>query len=286
MLPISELKDFIGDNSMAGEVETVGDGSTKKQLRILVTATHEGEGCAHIDKYLPAIVKTGHSIAFVGWDREKKMPKVRTEGKVVYKLIFRGWNYGGKNLLFALPLWSIRLFFHLLFQKPDMIFAIDLDCAFSACLANCFRLRRIPIIYDIRDTYAIRPTVPWCLRKPVQMVDNWVMKRVEKIIVPDETRILDDFKFKDKFTVIYNCCRDVSDSVSPERKDRSGKPFSILATGYLMKYRGIELLLQAARHLPEMRILMAGHIIESDVQKMVDAHRQVQFLGRVPLLDA
>lgn len=272
------------NNRVTSNAQTEEDISLGKPSTILIAGAHEGKGNSHIDKYIPAIAEAGYSITFIGWDRKRKFPKAYQENNVSYKFIFRGFGYVGKSLMFVLPVWCVWLFFYLLFQKPDLIMAIDLECAFPASLAKIFR--HIPTIYAIRDTYALRPTVPRLLRRPIQAVDNWVMKRVDKIIVPDENRILESYEDKEKFTVIYNCCRDLSNSVPPERKDRTGKPFTVLATGRLLKNRGVELLLRASECLPDVHILMAGYILEKDLQDMVDSNPRVNFLGRVPLDDA
>lgn len=287
MLPrtILVLTETLVDANMASDCVTQENISPKKS-KLLIVAAHEGKGNAHIEKYIPSLAKAGYQITFVGWDRKKKLPASYREENVVYKFIFRGGGYASKWLMFVLPFWCFRLFCHLLFQKPDLIIAIDLECGFPASLANIFRLRRIPVVYAIRDTYALRASVPKFLRRPVQMVDNWVIKMTDKIIVPDESRILEDYKNKDKFTVIYNCCRDLSDDVSAERKERKDKPFTILATGYLLKSRGIKLLLQATEYLSDINILMAGSIYEKDLQDMVASNQNVKFMGKIPLDDA
>lgn len=257
--------------------------SPKQPAKILVVGAHAGKGGAYVDRYIPSLLKAGYQVTFVGWDRDRKLPRSHTENNVLYRMIFRGWGYANKKLAIALPLWGIRLFFHLLFHKPDLIFALDLDCAFPACLANSFRFRHIPVLYAIVDTYALRPTIPKRLRKPMQMVDNWVVKKVDSVIVPDETRILEEYEHKDKFVVIYNCCKDISNHVPTEKKVREGKPFTILATGNITEGRGIKLLLQAARELPDMHILMAGYIFSDDIKEMIDSSPNATFLGRLPL---
>lgn len=267
----------------------VSDGVTEenispKKSKLLIVAAHEGKGNAHIDEFIPSLAKAGYQITFVGWDRRKKLPASYREENVVYKFIFRGWGYASKWLIVALPLWGIRLFFHLLFQRPDLIIAIDFDSSLPASLAGF--LNRVPMLYVILDTYSLRYTVPKCLRRLIQMVDNWVMKMADKIIVPDESRILEDYKNKDKFTVIYNCCRDLSGNVPAERKQRSNGPITVLATGYLRETRGIKLLLQASGYLPDMRILMAGTIYEKDLHDTIDSNPNVKFLGQVPLEEA
>jgi len=256
--------------------------NSQKVLNIMVVGAKEGKGSAHIDKFMPSLKKkSNYKITYVGWDRSKKLPKLYEEDKVAYKMIFRGWGYGGKMLMFALPVWCIRLFFFLLFQKPDIVIAIDLDCAFSAALSKVFT--RIPVLYIILDTYALRPTIPPFLRSSIQFVDNWVMKKSDNIIVPDETRILPEYKQKEKFTVIYNCCIDIANTISPERKSREGKPFTVLATGRLMSNRGVGLLLSAAESIPDMHMIMAGDIQEASISRRIDANKNVKFLGRVSL---
>ncbi len=253
-------------------------------LDILVVGSSGGTEQAHFGKYISSLAKAGHKITFVGWDRYDKLPKSYQQGKILRRMIFHGWGYGNKLLMFALPLWCIRLFSHLLFQKSDIIIAFNLDCMFPAILSGFFR--HIPLVYVILDTYSLRPTIPQFMRDPIRRVDNWVMKKSDRIIVPDENRILDEYKQKEKFTVIYNCCTDISDTIPKERKNRAGKPFTILTNGRLMKNRGLKLLLSAAQMLPDMHVILAGDIFERDIQELVNSTPNVKFFGKVPLFDA
>jgi glycosyltransferase involved in cell wall biosynthesis len=264
--------------------QTTTDTDSEKVLDIMVLGSKPGKGDAHIDKFIPSLQKMEHKITFVGWDRHKKSRKTYCEDGVRYEMIFRGWGYGGKKLFLALPLWCIKLYCYLLFKKPDLIIAIDLDCAFSAAMAKI--INRVPLMYIILDTYALRPTIPPFLRSHVQRLDNIAMKKSDSIIVPDETRIMDEYKQKEKFSVVYNCCNDISDTVPAERKDRAGKPFTILATGKLLKIRGVGLLLDAYDQMPDLHLIMAGYIQEKDVEKRIKSNPNINFLGRVPLEDA
>jgi len=257
---------------------------SSKGPTLLITAAHEGKWNPHIGKFIPSLAKAGYQIEFVGWDRLRKLPKMHQEGGALYRMIFRGWGYTNKWLMIVLPLWGLRLFFHLLFRKPDLIIAIDLDSALPASMAGF--LRRMPVLYVILDTYSLRPKIPNFLRRTIQKMDNWTVKKAKHVIVPDECRILEEYQQKNKFTIVYNCCPDVSCNVPSERKDRRDKPFTALATGYLMKERGVELLLLAADRIPELHILMAGSVYENDLREKIGPNPKVKFLGKIPLEEA
>lgn len=250
-------------------------------MNILVVGAKPGKGDAHIDKFLPSLAATRHQIAYVGWDRTKSLPRQTVVDGVPHRHIFRGGGFGGKGLLLFLPLWCLRLLLYLTTQRADLMIASDLDAALSTAIVCT--LRRIPFVYVILDQYALRPTIPGWLQAPIQFVDDWVIRRAAYLIVPDETRIPAGLEGSEKCLVMYNCAPDIADDVAAERKERAGKPLTIYANGRLLKNRGIKLLLDAARQVGDVHLLMAGNAREPDVIQQIESTPTIDSRGRVSL---
>jgi glycosyltransferase involved in cell wall biosynthesis len=242
-------------------------------LRIFVISSSEGDA-AYAQKLLASLQKRGHNVTLVGWDRYRRLPPRFTSEGVEYKMIFRGWGYANRWLMLGLPLWAFRIFRFLLRQRPDLLIAIDFDTGIAAALAQL--ITHAPFIYDIRDNFDMRPTLPSILRPVIAKLDQWVIARAARVLVPDENRIVvSDEHMRCKFTVIANCAPEIQPP-SDQSKDR---PFTIYACGYLLKLRGIHLLLEAARRIPDVRVLMAGQVLEADLEEQMRQTPNVDFRG-------
>lgn len=252
-------------------------------LKILIIASHQGFGGVHVDKLFPSLVKMGCDITFVGWDRKNALQKRFERNGVSYHMIFKGWGYANKLLMIALPLWILRVASYLpgKGRKYDLVIAIDFDAGLPVALTQF--ITGVPFIYNIRDNFAMRTTLPKLLRPIVAMIDRWIIKCATRIIVPDESRITaTDESTMDKFAVIYNCAPDIKPAINkPETH-----PFTVYAMGYLLKTRGIHLLLEAAARLPDIRVLLAGTVHEADIERQILSTPNVDFRGKLPQKDA
>ena len=248
-----------------------------KNLRITICAADNGLNSAHIDKLIPSLKSMGCEITFVGWDRNNDLEKSFAKDGVTYRMIFRGWGYASKILAVALPLWLFRLFLFLLFQKDkSLIMAIDFDAGFPAALAGLFTGR--PFVYNIRDNYSMRTTLPRMLRPVIRTLDRWVIRRSLKVIVPDENRItVSEALDREKFVVIYNCAKDYS----AEQIEIQNRPFTVYTMGYLVKARGIKLIIDVAKRNKNINVLMAGNIYEDDIKQEIKGIRNIDYRGHL-----
>lgn len=252
-----------------------------QSLRMLVIAGHEGRGAVHLDKLLPSLRAMGVPTRYVGWDRRGELPDSFTHGGIEFQMIFRGWGYANRSLAFGLPLWMIRAWLYLLGQRPNLVMALDFDAGLPTALASLFT--RIPFIYNIRDNFAMRASVPRLLRGAISRLDRWVIGRAYRVIVPDESRIaVSDERLRQKHVVIYNCALEVEPPPTTDRRS-----FTVYAMGYLRESRGIGLLLDAAERLPYMRVLLAGDVVgdrfTEQFHERVEHMPNVEFRGRLPV---
>jgi glycosyltransferase involved in cell wall biosynthesis len=174
----------------------------------------------------------------------------------------------------GLPLWTCRLFRFLLSQRPELVVAIDFDAAMAAALAQM--ITQVPFIYDIRDNYDMRWTLPGALRPIIRGLDRWVIRRAARVLVPDQNRIvIPDEEVRRKFSIIANCAPEIG----PVVDDSQDRPFTVYASGYLVGARGVGLLLEAASRIPDMRVLMAGKLLDSDLEEQVRQTPNADFRG-------
>jgi glycosyltransferase involved in cell wall biosynthesis len=253
------------------------------KFRILVVAGHENSGGPHIDKLLPSLSRMGYKVTFAGWDRRRQRPRKWESGVILVDFIFRGWGYANKSLALAYPLWILRVWVYLLRRRADCVYAIDFDTGLPAALASL--LTGLPLIYDIRDNFSMRSSTPSLVRPFISWLDKWVIHRAQKIIVPDINRIpaLDRLD-RAKVVIISNCTIDLA----PKHPDvfPQGHRFTVYSMGYLVKARGMDQLLDAARRLPDTRFLIAGVIFDKELEAAVRSVPNVDFRGFLPQEDA
>lgn len=246
---------------------------------LLIITSSPGKGTVHLDKLIPSLVNIGYKITLLGWDRLKEYPKSYHENGVHYKMIFRGWGFANKWLAIALPIFVLKAFIELCRIKKEqfpVIMGVDFDATLPVALAK--KINKIPFIYNIRDNFVMRPKLPNYIRSIIQKVDNYVVKKASQVVVPDESRIIDEWKiYSKKFHVVYNGAIDIP----PPSQLPKQRPFTIYAMGYLMKTRGIHLLIEVSKRLPEIRILLAGPIYENDLREQITLIKNIDYRGRI-----
>lgn len=250
-------------------------------MRVLVIGAHEGRGSVHTDKLLPSLRRLGHGVTYVGWDRLRALPRRWEDDGIAFRMIFRGWGYVNRRLLVGLPLWVVRSTVFLLRRRADVVVALDLDTGLPAALSSM--VSRRPFVYNIRDNFALRASVPRRLRGVIAALDRWVIRRAVRVIVPDESRIVGiDEEARRKFVVIHNCALEVTPPAAAEGE----RPFTVYAMGYLRQSRGIGLLLDAAARLPGIRVLLAGRVPEPSLEARIRATPFADYRGHLPVREA
>lgn len=156
--------------------------------------------------------------------------------------------------------YNLRLGLKLLFaSKPDLLISNDLDTLPACYLVS--RLRRIPLIYDSHELFTQMPEL--IHRKGVQAVWKWIERRLlpgvrYAVTVNESIATMYRRLYGTPFRVVRNM---------PERRTcpsqeetgtgtRDGK--MIIYQGALNVGRGLELMIDAMRHVPEAHFVIAG----------------------------
>ena len=233
-------------------------------------------GSPLIHRRLSAYTRLGYSVTYAGCDRLRNS-KDRTEGGVEYRYITRGFGYANWKLIIGIPWWILKLFLFGLRARADVFHAFDLDSGFPLAAAAC--LRKIPLIYDVLDNFDLRHHWPWPLMTLIRAAERFTCRTAGVIAVTDQNRVLGTLAgFADKVVVINGC--------PPDRRVPPGvaeagiqQGLTVALVGFLAYQRGLGLLLEAARALPQVRFVLIGRLAEAAAAPVMAALPNVTHLG-------
>jgi glycosyltransferase involved in cell wall biosynthesis len=224
-------------------------------MKVTVVSPDEGRDVLqpHLDKLLPALRRHGYALEFVGWDRRSRWPRKSRHDGVDYTMLLRGGGYSSRRLLLWMPIWYLLATLELLRRgrgRDDALMAMDFEAALPAAIASSLRGR--PFIYNCRDNVSMRYRLPAAVRAALERLDGWVMSRAESVIFPDECRV-PERQAPTNAVIVRNSAPEVEITSVPDPQ-----VLTVYAMGNLRADRGVDLLLDAAAELADVRVLAAG----------------------------
>ncbi|MEE4114707.1 MAG: glycosyltransferase [Marinilabiliaceae bacterium] len=149
--------------------------------KITITVTNEIVFDQRVLRMTGMLMEEGNRVRIVGRYLGSQLPERRiADDTRRFRMLFR------KGPLFYLFI-NARIFLHLLFFKPDLIIAVDLDTMPGAVLAS--RLRRVKLIYDAHEYFT---GVPELLKRPFvrgtwKWIERSVMARTDAMLTVNES---------------------------------------------------------------------------------------------------
>ncbi len=177
--------------------------------------------------------------------------------------------------------YNLRLLFFLLFQKVDVLYAVDLDTILPAFLVK--KIRRKTAIYDAHEYFTETPEVVG------RRFTKSVWEAIAKLAIPSMDycitvgQALADLMGK-KYNKPFHILRNVP---FPQKKIATPKPQApvLLYQGALNEGRGLEEMISAMQHISNAQLWLAG---EGDLSQQLRQQvrdltldQKVQFLGYV-----
>lgn len=158
---------------------------SKKIKQLLIIKGDESSN-VRLSKYFRFFDINDINYKFIGWARTNI--KINDDKK--YKYLLSGGGFGGKILIIFYPLWLLKLFFYLLFQKnlsKYNIIAINFDSGLPLALVSL--IKPIDFIYEIHDDFALSYNFHPRVKIFVENVDKFIKDRSSHIIHVDQNRI-------------------------------------------------------------------------------------------------
>jgi glycosyltransferase involved in cell wall biosynthesis len=243
-------------------------------MNITIAVTNDVEFDQRVNRIANSLCKHGYQTTIVGRSLSRNYSKNTYPVQIERLTCF--FNSG---FLFYLE-FNIRLFFYLIKNRPDIIYACDPDTLLGSTFYKKLFGRKG--IYDAHELFSETPEIND--RKFVK----WIWTHIEKSCV----RYMDLHltvnqvlvkRLTDKLKVKFSCIRNVPfKQDSPLNKVRDA---IILYQGVLNKGRGIEALITMMEHLPQYKLLIAGDgDIANELKEQATssyAHQNIKFLGKL-----
>ena len=239
-----------------------------------------------------ALIKDGHSVTVIAWDREKQNPvKQAWDGIDVLRLrIPLSPRYG-----LSVPPWHI---FHLIawqcqaYQKAVTLNKENsfdvIHCHFLDTLPVGIMLKRklgLPLIYDARDMYGymMQASFPRCIARAFEWLEKCLIMRADRIIAVNEVMAGCFTGMIGKPVTVVMNCKPLQDREYQSRGNTD--KFTLLCIGTLHKSRALPWLMNAVRDLSDVHCIIGG-VGQSDyveyIEKECNKIPNVAFVGRVP----
>lgn len=237
-----------------------------------------------VNKTCLTLIECGYNVVLIGRQLPDSLPLPDWKIKAIrMKLFF----LSGPLFYFF---FNLRLFFKLLFQKADLLYANDLDTLLPNYLIS--KLRSIPLIYDSHELFC---EVPELLSAPLKQ-KIWLS--IEKHIVPKLKNCITVNNsianlFVKKYNVKFNVIRNISEqdnNFKVRSREALGLPLDkkiILLQGAGINIdRGAEELIDAMAFVENAILLIIG---SGDVWKVLqqkindqDLSKKVMLINKIP----
>ncbi len=242
-------------------------------MKIICTVTNDLSYDQRMIRICTALSDEGYDVLLLGRNRQQSIPLKQEpfEAKRLRCFFEKGiWFYMEYNL---------RLFWYLLFQKVDVLYAVDLDT-----ILPCFwvaRWRKKVIVYDAHEYFTETPEL--VNRKIVQSIWKWIARSTIPHIdygITVGTGLAQ--LFQEAYGTPFVVLRNMPFRTLPVEAPKHEPPL-LLYQGALNMGRGLEQMIAAMPYLPQTQLWLVG---EGDLSAQLRAQvaelqlqKQVQFLG-------
>jgi len=246
--------------------------------RVVISVSNDLNTDQRIQKISTTLLKNGFEILLIGRKTPNSLKTELPFETYCFNLIFN------KGFLFYAE-FNIRLFFKLLFEKKDILYANDLDTLLPNYIIH--KIFKTKLIYDSHELFT---EVPELVDRP--FVRN-VWLKIEQTIVPKITNCITVSSsianyYNSKYNANFKVIRNVPILNTENAKgffdfDTSNKKI-ILYQGALNKGRGLELMINTMTHLNKCLLIIIGDgDITNDLKDSVSSlnlNEKVKFLPK------
>lgn len=239
-----------------------------------------------------ALKEAGYEVEILNWNRgvnaeiiENATATFQAEGIKVHS-IYCGHTPYGKGIITAFNklLFILKVVFFLFKhgQQYQVVHAVDFDLGLPVYIAKRVNPKlKFELIYDIADfVETFHSPIPKFIRSMIKNMSERLMNYSNKIIIPDENRLVNiPQKFQGKTEIINNSI-DTPREIIDYQVNISDNTLNIFYYGALSKDRGIELLLKQKN----VTLWFAGKgEMQAEIVEYAKLHDNIHYLGYLEL---
>jgi glycosyltransferase involved in cell wall biosynthesis len=244
--------------------------------RVIISVTNDLGNDQRVHRVATTLMEMGFEVCLVGRLRRSSKP---LDARPYATKRIRYYIESGKFFYLA---YAVRMFWWLLFQRVDVLLANDMDTLLPNFLVA--KLRRKKLVYDSHEYWT---EIPELIERPLTRsiwlwLERRLFPRVDAAYTVNES-IAKIYReaYRVPVGVVRNLpFRQVSTEVA------GPKERLLIYQGALNIGRGIELMIEAMRYLPDYKLLIAGvGDIADPLQKLANARpykAQITFTGFLP----
>jgi len=181
--------------------------------------------------------------------------------------------------------YNIRLFFRLLFVKPSVLVANDLDTLPAVFLVS--KIRGLPLVYDSHEYFTEVPELvgrKW-IKRTWEMLESLMLPHIQFAYTVSAS-IAEEYRRK--YGIPMQVIRNLptkSENLQPQMLLRKNREHLIIYQGSLNMGRGLELAIRAMRYMDNARLIIAGSgDVEGELRELTESlslTERVYFTGRI-----
>jgi glycosyltransferase involved in cell wall biosynthesis len=239
--------------------------------------------------YTPRVTKIakslnkGYSILVLGWNREGVSRKTIDNYIVDLKLFNLKAPYGKPSLVLYFPLYWAWIISQLFMYRPKVVHACDLDSVIPSYIYKI--IFRKKLVFDVCDRYAMGYIPPKfrTLYSLVNSLEELIGKEADMLITVYD-KLLETFRRKPKHSaIIMNC---VEDHAMHRDKSKDNDLLTLVYTGNIRRDRGLDKIAAAIKDLDDVELVIAGKVIDKEVQDQISHIPNVKYKGVLQVSDA
>lgn len=251
-------------------------------MKVIMLLSNPFKPDPRVYKEAKTLVKYGHEVTVLAWDRECRLPKTEVINGIKVRRIRQKAPYG--KFLSLVPLMFMfwfRCLAFLLKEKFSIVHCHDFDTVIPGLIAA--KIKKRWVIYDVHDYYPsmVVKNVPNFIIGALEGLERIALNHADHVITVNEK--LGGFLLRrstTKVTYVMNCVDLVE--YKPATKRLSGH-LKILYIGALTKNRGIEHMIEVISGLNNVTLTIAGYGAEKEflIKKIPRDCKNIKFIGEV-----
>lgn len=250
-------------------------------MRSLMIVSNDVSRDARVQREGRSLVRAGHEVEVIGWDRRGTESKRDTIGGVkITRMRNTRLMRVAPSDMFRNPLWWRMAYREGVKHEFDIVHCHDLDTLQSGVKLK--KRKGTPLIFDAHEIFAymIEEDVSKIVRNYAERMEKSLLRDVDHMITVNAA--LQDYyreRFDGDVSVVMNCPEEILAEYEPPTCEM----FTILYIGTLHKSRFVSELVDVVGSMDDVQLKIGGEAeLYDEVERKSQQYDNVSFLGTVP----